>query len=327
MADFTALGIQPNISSPFPINPYLSAISLTYYTVNSVRFIADKVLPRVRVGEEKYEYSDYEGNNIFRPSQDLVSDTGEANEILTGAKLKVAQTQDHALRMPLSNKRIEAYQRQGKNLQGVATGTLTHAIMLNREERASQLVFSQASYLAGQRVQLSGSQQWSHVDSNPLSDFLTGMQACLNYPNTLVIGAQAWASLITNTKFIQAVRGVNNTQGLLTFEEVGRVLSIYGPVNILVGSAWVDFSLSGQTPVRVPMWGKHCALLHIEPNPELEGALPTFGITAQYGEFIAGTILEPSMGLRGGQRVVVGESVDERIVCSQMGYFIQDATV
>ena len=51
----------------------------------------------------------------------------------------------------------------------------------------------------------------------------------------------------------------------------------------------------------------------------------TFGFTAQWGTRIAGAVPDNRIGLRGGQRVRVGESVKELIIAPDLGYFIQNA--
>ena len=40
---------------------------------------------------------------------------------------------------------------------------------------------------------------------------------------------------------------------------------------------------------------------------------------------IAGAMADSKIGLRGGQRVRVGETVREKIIAPELGYFIQDA--
>jgi hypothetical protein len=51
----------------------------------------------------------------------------------------------------------------------------------------------------------------------------------------------------------------------------------------------------------------------------------SFGYTAQFGPVLAGTILDPDMGMRGGERVRSGESVKELITANDLGYFVQNA--
>ena len=51
----------------------------------------------------------------------------------------------------------------------------------------------------------------------------------------------------------------------------------------------------------------------------------TYGITGQWGERIAGTRVDPEIGLKGGVRVRVGEEVKEVVLANDLGYFFQNA--
>ena len=76
--------------------------------------------------------------------------------------------------------------------------------------------------------------------------------------------------------------------------------------------------------IRDSVWGKHCALLYV--GTDLANAdQPCFGFTAQFGTRIAGSIAQPTMGLRGSQQIRVGESVKEVISANDAGYFFQNA--
>ena len=82
----------------------------------------------------------------------------------------------------------------------------------------------------------------------------------------------------------------------------------------------------GQTPNMTRVWGKHAALIYQPANVNSTEAQVTFGFTAQWGEKIAGTIQEdPMIGMRGGTRVRVGESVAEVIAANDAAYFFQNA--
>ena len=94
---------------------------------------------------------------------------------------------------------------------------------------------------------------------------------------------------------------------------------------ILVGEGWVNTARRGQAPTLARVWGKHCALLYRDGMADTRGGRTTFGFTAQWGERIAGSIPDKDIGLRGGERVRVGESVAELITAGDLGYFLQDA--
>ena len=50
----------------------------------------------------------------------------------------------------------------------------------------------------------------------------------------------------------------------------------------------------------------------------------TFGYTAQFKDRVSGSIVDPDIGLRGGQRVRVGESVKELVVAKDAGYLFEN---
>ena len=72
-------------------------------------------------------------------------------------------------------------------------------------------------------------------------------------------------------------------------------------------------------------WGKHMALLYLNPLASVEQGGITFGFTAQYGDRMAGRIEDPDIGLQGGFRIRTGERVRELISAQDVGYFIQNA--
>ena len=51
----------------------------------------------------------------------------------------------------------------------------------------------------------------------------------------------------------------------------------------------------------------------------------TFGLTGQWGDRVSGSIADPNIGLRGGQRVRVGESVKELVTAPDLGFFFENA--
>lgn len=52
----------------------------------------------------------------------------------------------------------------------------------------------------------------------------------------------------------------------------------------------------------------------------VDGANVTFGFTAEYGTRIAGAEYDSRIGLRGGRRVRVGESVKEIVCAPELGF-------
>ena len=72
------------------------------------------------------------------------------------------------------------------------------------------------------------------------------------------------------------------------------------------------------------LWGNHLALTYKAPVMSRE--TPTFAGTFTWGDRIASQreLKGGEMGLRGGTAVLVGESVKERVIASQAGYFFEN---
>ena len=71
-------------------------------------------------------------------------------------------------------------------------------------------------------------------------------------------------------------------------------------------------------------WGPHAAFIYRDRLADTQNGT-TFGFTAQWGGRISGSQFDGDIGLRGGQRVRVGESVKELITAPDLGYFFENA--
>ncbi len=123
------------------------------------------------------------------------------------------------------------------------------------------------------------------------------------------------------TKIVKAMHGSSGDTGIATRQFIAELFELR---EVLVGEAWLNTAKKGQTVTTARVWGKHCALLNIDPQANTRNGV-TFGFTAQFGGRVAGSERDPNIGMRGGERVRAGESLDEVISASDLGYFIQNA--
>jgi hypothetical protein len=94
---------------------------------------------------------------------------------------------------------------------------------------------------------------------------------------------------------------------------------------VYVGRGGYISTKEGQTPTFTRLWGNHMCFLHQRPLSSLRnGNGITFGATPQYGAPVAGTLLEPKLGLDGSYRCRAGERVNELIIASDCGYFLEN---
>lgn len=306
--------------APFPITPELTAIAVKY---RNQRLIADSVLPRVPVGLEEFKYWLFTLADGFTLPDTKVGRKSKPNEVEFSATEQTASTADYGLDDAIPQKDIDQGRAMNFDPLGHAVMTLTDLILLDREVRAANLVFNAANYAAANKVTLAGNDQWSDfTNSDPIDDIMTGLDACIMRPNKMVIGRPAFTKLAQHPKIVKAVHGNDGDAGIATREQIARLFELD---EVLVGEGWVNTAKKGQAPSMARVWGKHCALICQNGLATATNGLATFGYTAQYGSRVAGAIEDRDIGLRGGQRVRVGESLKELIVANDLAYFIENA--
>lgn len=308
--------------APFPVTPELTAVAIAY---RNEKLIADAVLPRVPVGLQNFKYMTYPIGSFMTVPETKVGRKGQPNSVeFTGEEVDDS-TQDHALDDEVPNADIQNAANQPgmpDPLMRAAEGT-TELIALAREVRAANLVFAAANYGAANKVTLAGNDQWSavHADSTPITDIMGGLDACVMRPNVMVIGRAAFTKLATHPTIVKAFHGSDGDTGIVPRAFLATLFELD---EVLVGEGWVNTAKKGQAANMVRVWGKHCALIHRNKNADTQRGT-TFGFTAQWGTRIAGSEYDGRIGMRGGQRVRVGESVKELITANDLGYFIENA--
>lgn len=305
------------MKAPFPIQPELTAIAIAY---RNTKLIADSVLPRKPVGVQTFKYLVYDKADRFTIPDTRVGRKGQPNEVEFGSTEVEASTEDYGLDDPVPQADIDNAPPNHDPL-GDAVEGITDLVLLDREKRVSDLVFALATYPAANRVTLSGTDQWSDPASTPIADIEDGLNTPIFRPNRMVISRTAFSQLARHADIMKAV---NRTAGDTGVARRGDIAALFELDEILVGDAWYNTQKKGQTATYARLWGKHCALLHINPTANTRKGV-TFGITPQWGGRIAGSEPDSKIGLRGGQRVRAGESVKELITASDVGYYIEDA--
>lgn len=304
-------------NAPFPIDPHLTAIAIAY---RNASMIADAVLPRVPVSKSEFKWWEFDLGQGFTVPNTNVGRTSQPNQIEFDAKDKTSSTSDYGLDSPIPQSDIDNAPANYDPL-GRATERTTDLILLDREVRTSKEVFNPTNYSANNKEALAGTAQWSHDSSKPLKAVMTALDKMIMRPNVAIFGRATATALRQNPSIVKAYHGNAGDDGLVPLDFLRQLLELD---EILVGSAFVNIARPGQKPVLMRAWANHAAFIYRNTLADTQGGV-TFGMTAQFGSRVSGSIPDPDMGLRGGQRVRVGESVKELIVAPDCGYFFQNA--
>ena len=305
--------------SPYPIDPALTAISIAYKNPN---YIADDVLPRIRVNKQQFKFLQYGTDQFFNIPDSRVGRRSRPNQVTLDATEVTDSTDDHALDGGIPRADLENADERYDPL-GDEVMFLSELIALSREQRASAVVFAAATYDPGLVTTLAGVTQFNdpNTTTDPITTVADALDQPLMRPNQMVFGQYGWTKFRSLPAIVEACLGTAADKGLVSRQQVAALFEVD---EVIVGAARSNSAKRGQAANLTRLWGKHLALTYKAPVPQAKGAV-TFGGTFQWGDRIVSQWEDNNMGARGGIAVRNGESVKERIIANQAGYFFENA--
>jgi hypothetical protein len=303
--------------APFPTDPKLTSLSIAY---QNKRLIADSVLPRKRVGAQNFKYRLYDSGAFLTIPETAVSRKGVVNQVELGFSEPTSCTIDHGLDDVIPVADIENAP-EGYDPRAAATLFLTQLHALDREKRVADYVCDANNYGASNKSTLSGTSQFSHASSTPISAIEDAIDACFQRPNKMVMSRAVWKKFCQHADIVAAANHNSGTKGKARPQDVADLFEMD---EILIGEGWYNSAKPGQTVTKSRVWGKSLLLFYSDPIADTMFGL-TFGLTAQFGDKFAGEDFDKKIGLRGSVIIRQGESVKELITCSDCAYLFSDA--
>lgn len=300
---------------PFSVDPILTSITLAY---KNPRYIADSVLPRVKVPSESFKYRVFDKTTYLTVPDTSIGRKGAANEVELSYSERSASTVDHGLDQVISLKDIDAAKTQSYNPQQKAVEYLTELLALAREQRVAQLIFNASTY-ASQCKQLETAEKFDNGSSDPIATIIQAMDVPFFRPNTVVMGREVFSALIRHPKVLRTVYPNADGNGIINAGQLATILDVD---QVLVGEARLNMAKRGGANIQ-PAWGKNMALLYIDPKAGAQD-MPTFGVTAEYGSRESRVVFDPNVGRKGANRVKVSESLGELVIAPDLGYLLQN---
>jgi hypothetical protein len=298
-------------NSPLYIHPTLTAIAIKY---RQDGFIADQVLPRVPVDRQEFIHLSDRLGDWITPPDDLVGRTGTPNALANSAQDPTTlATSNRGLDEAVPNQ--DAQNGPTESALGRATQRIMSLVELRREIRVANLFATAANFTY--TTTLSGTGQWSdYTNSDPVAALLAELDKPFVRPNALVMGREVWTKLRQHPVVVEGILGTGAVRGVVDLQAVAALLEID---RIIVGSGWWNSAAKGQTVTKARVWGKHCCGVYLGGLGGPDGG-NTWGYTAQFGSRVAGTYVDPKIGLWGGVYVRAGESVKEVVAAPEFGF-------
>jgi hypothetical protein len=276
--------------------------------------IADKILPTVPVNNSSVDIYEFGSEHMkrYETARPLKSDIQTADtDDWTKTTVDLVE---HAFGFDLDEKEI----RNGGKMMNVLREYGRRAmksLMLDKEIRAAELVFSDSTYT--NKVTLSGTNQWSDVDdSNPIGNINTAISTVRGSvgadPNTIVLGDAVFKALKNNDQIKEMIKYVGK---VLTPDILAGLLGIE---NVIIGK-----SVYSNDGTLTDVWGKHALVAYIPKSPAIE--VPALGYTYELQNSTKGYLYDAN---NSGKVKTVAASSEylQKVVWETGGYFIKNAS-
>ncbi|MFZ5998057.1 MAG: hypothetical protein ACOYW7_11315 [Nitrospirota bacterium] len=298
----------------------LSNLSLKY---RNEAMLWPLVMPVVKVNKRSDVYYVYNKADSFKLVDDKMGPKSLANEHDWGVADQNYSVKDHGVADWLPQ---EAINNADNPLQPeIDTNDFLNMLLdIAQEKRVADIVMAAASYPTGNKVQISGTDQWGGSTDDPIDDVMTAVEGCFQRANTLVFGLDAWLKFRKLPEILDAVKAVAGASlkgGMASAQEVAQLFEVE---RVLIGRPRYNSAKEGQTASYSRIWDpKNVAALYVDPNPGIKTI--TFGVS--FSESLRATYrdFDGKRGINGAHYIRPAWNSDEKVIASDCGYLIEDA--
>lgn len=281
------------------------------------------VLPEVKVMKRSDVYWKYSKENAYRVFDDKIGPKSLANEIDFAVSTDNYSVKGHALADWVAQEEIDNADTPLAP-ESDANDFVNQCLDVAQEQRVSSLVFAAGTYPVGNKVTLAGATQWTGASDNPLLDVQTAVEGCFVRANTLVFGIDAWLVFRRLPEILDAVKAMAGTSLAGGLATQAAVAALFDVDRVLVGRSRYISSKEGQTATFARLWGKHMAALHIKAGETGVRSI-TFGKTFTESRRQTMRSFDEKRGEKGAHYLKTSWNSDEKVVASDLGYFIENA--
>ncbi len=256
------------------IDPILSEVARGYRSNNSP--VANLLFPAVTVGQRGGRIISF-GAEDFRILNSARAPGANTKRVQFGYSSGNFSLVDYSLEGAVP---IELMQESeavpGIDLQAMSVRKVRNMQELEREAQAATLARTPGNYPSGNKIQLSGSDQFSHASSDPFGVIETGKEAIRAAigvrPNVMVVAPKAVNKLRTHGKVLDRLSTAKDRPPA-TLAQLAALFEVEQVVEAAAishdGTAFSD------------VWGKDVLLAYTTPASLAEMGSPNFGYTYQ----------------------------------------------
>jgi len=247
------------------VDPVLTNLALGY---KNAAMVASALFPRVGIDKEAGKIPVF-GKEAFKEYNTYRALRGNSNIMPVDAESTIPVVLDeHDLAYPI-DKREKADSTFDR--QKIALNRVQGAMALRHEIQCALIACTAGSYGASNKVTLSGTTQFSHASSTPITVVETAKNAISAAiglePNTMVMGGSVFNILKQHSTLLDRIK--YSMKGVLTLD---LMKEIFGIPNISVG----DAIKSTDAGVLSKVWSDFVVLAYVAQGSESEEE-PSYG--------------------------------------------------
>ena len=200
------------------------------------------------------------------------------------AELQIGyEGEDFALQMHSMDAKVprewmqDAKQVVGIDLSTRALNVVMGVMALEKEREHAKLATTVANYASGNTKALSGTNQWSHAESNPsqaVADAMEVVRAATGFtPNVGVIGAEVYSKLRFHKQLLENIKYTSKDS-----VSVEQLRSLWNLDALHIGQA-ISRSGTGESATTTDIWGKNVILAYVPQAGEAQMENLSYGYT------------------------------------------------
>ena len=264
---------QMNTSQARVIDPILTAVARGYES--QFPMVSDVLFPVIPVAQRGGTIITF-GREQFQVLDTRRAPGSDTKSIQLGYGKENYSLVDNRLMGKVPVELLEESQIPGIDLAGNTIRVVQDKMTLEREVNAAALARATAAYAAGNKVALSGTSLWTHVDSNPFAVIEAGKEAVRKKigrrPNVMVLGPVVLSALRMHPLVLDKL----STSSDRTPATVAQLQALFEVAQIIEGQAITDTDGTFSD-----VWGNDAILAYVMPKSLQEMGSQNYGYTSQ----------------------------------------------
>lgn len=264
---------QMNTSQARVIDPILTAVARGYES--QFPMVSDVLFPVIPVAQRGGTIITF-GREQFQVLDTRRAPGSDTKSIQLGYGKENYSLVDNRLMGKVPVELLEESQIPGIDLAGNTIRVVQDKMTLEREVNAAALARATAAYAAGNKVALSGTSLWTHVDSNPFAVIEAGKEAVRKKigrrPNVMVLGPVVLSALRMHPLVLDKL----STSSDRTPATVAQLQALFEVAQIIEGQAITDTDGTFSD-----VWGNDAILAYVMPKSLQEMGSQNYGYTYQ----------------------------------------------